>query len=44
MNLWFWKIRKVKDQWEVKRMGKAWHIHLGKGFFRQLFRCLAFQR
>jgi len=42
MNLYLWKIRKVRQEWEVRRTGKNWHIHLGKGLFRQFFRCLMF--
>ena len=28
LNLYFWKIRRIKNQWEVKRTGKNWHNYL----------------
>jgi len=44
MNLIWWKIRKTKrGDWEVRRTGKKWHIHLGRGLVRQMIRCLRFR-
>lgn len=44
MNFYFWKIRKVEHEWEVRRTGKNWHIHLGQGLFHQIYRCLTWRK
>jgi len=44
MNFIFHKIRKINDEWEVRRTGEKWHINLGKGLFRQILRCLMFKK
>jgi len=44
MNLYFYKLRKIKSgDWEMRRTGKKWHVHLGRGLFKQIWRCLFFR-
>jgi hypothetical protein len=38
------RIRRVTDQWEVRHIGKNWHIHLGRGLVKQIWRCLVFRK
>ena len=41
MNLILIKIRRVKGNWEIRKVGRNWHIHLGKSFIRQFWKCLS---
>ena len=38
-----YKIRRIKNEWEVCRTGKYWHIHRGKSLLRGIWKCLVFE-